>query len=182
MGFALGILSGDANNPNLTADFLLIDWKQGNQQYTFDGTSTLAKEGLAVSRVTGVPNRDEFWGHTDIAATTGAVEELQRANNLGDTGWDDFETYVFTFDFGPTNLDVYVDSVLELSIVGSFNDGRFGFYNFSLADVIYSGFTEEDGSFPPGDDIPAVPVPAAFWLFGTALIGFIGVSRRRKVA
>jgi hypothetical protein len=30
--------------------------------------------------------------------------------------------------------------------------------------------------------IPAVPVPAAFWLFGTALIGFIGISRRRKVA
>ena len=27
-----------------------------------------------------------------------------------------------------------------------------------------------------------VPVPAAVWLFGTALIGFIGLSRRRKVA
>ena len=30
-------------------------------------------------------------------------------------------------------------------------------------------------------DISAVPVPAAFWLFGTALIGFIGFSRRTKV-
>jgi hypothetical protein len=28
----------------------------------------------------------------------------------------------------------------------------------------------------------AVPVPAAVWLFGTALIGFVGMSRRRKVA
>jgi choice-of-anchor C domain-containing protein len=27
-----------------------------------------------------------------------------------------------------------------------------------------------------------VPVPAAVWLFGTALIGFVGMSRRRKVA
>jgi hypothetical protein len=27
-----------------------------------------------------------------------------------------------------------------------------------------------------------VPVPAAFWLFGTALIGFIGISRRTNVA
>ena len=27
-----------------------------------------------------------------------------------------------------------------------------------------------------------IPIPAAFWLFGTALIGFVGVSRRRKVA
>ena len=30
--------------------------------------------------------------------------------------------------------------------------------------------------------VSAVPVPAAVWLFGTALIGFIGMSRRRKVA
>jgi hypothetical protein len=27
-----------------------------------------------------------------------------------------------------------------------------------------------------------VPVPATVWLFGTALIGFVGMSRRRKVA
>lgn len=27
-----------------------------------------------------------------------------------------------------------------------------------------------------------VPVPAAAWLFGTALIGFVGMSRRRKIA
>ncbi|NNE62707.1 MAG: hypothetical protein HKN34_01365 [Gammaproteobacteria bacterium] len=27
-----------------------------------------------------------------------------------------------------------------------------------------------------------IPVPAAFWLFGTALVGFVGFSRRRKLA
>ena len=30
--------------------------------------------------------------------------------------------------------------------------------------------------------VSPVPVPAAFWLFGTALIGFVELSRRRKVA
>jgi len=30
--------------------------------------------------------------------------------------------------------------------------------------------------------VNAVPVPAAIWLFGTALVGFVGMSRRRKVA
>jgi hypothetical protein len=29
-----------------------------------------------------------------------------------------------------------------------------------------------------GDPPSVVPVPAAFWLFGTALIGFIGFSRK----
>jgi hypothetical protein len=28
----------------------------------------------------------------------------------------------------------------------------------------------------------AVPVPAAVWLFGTALLGLIGFGKRRKVA
>jgi hypothetical protein len=30
--------------------------------------------------------------------------------------------------------------------------------------------------------VSPVPVPAAVWLFGTALIGFVGMSRRRNVA
>ena len=30
-------------------------------------------------------------------------------------------------------------------------------------------------------NVNPVPVPAAFWLFGTALLGFVGMSRRRSV-
>ena len=30
--------------------------------------------------------------------------------------------------------------------------------------------------------LPQIPVPAAFWLFGTALIGFIGISRRTSLS
>jgi hypothetical protein len=40
----------------------------------------------------------------------------------------------------------------------------------------YSHWTEY------GPSVSEVPVPAALWLFGTALVGFIGVSRRRNVA
>jgi hypothetical protein len=32
-----------------------------------------------------------------------------------------------------------------------------------------------------GPGLIATPVPAAFWLFGTALIGFVGMSRRTKI-
>ena len=39
-----------------------------------------------------------------------------------------------------------------------------------------------DGYFGPNLRVNPVPVPAAIWLFGTALIGFVGMSRRRKVA
>ena len=30
--------------------------------------------------------------------------------------------------------------------------------------------------------VSPVPVPAAFWLFGTALIGFVGISRRTRLS
>jgi hypothetical protein len=29
--------------------------------------------------------------------------------------------------------------------------------------------------------VSAVPVPAAIWLFGSALVGFVGMSRRTSV-
>jgi hypothetical protein len=75
-----------------------------------------------------------------------------------------------------------------LVLIGLNNDG--------MIDVVLKAFTEEganefgpvnfDSSFENQglevQPIPAVPVPAAFWLFGTALIGFIGISRRTKVA
>jgi len=40
----------------------------------------------------------------------------------------------------------------------------------------------DDGYFGPNLRVSAVPVPAAIWLFGTALIGFVGFSRRRKIS
>ena len=41
--------------------------------------------------------------------------------------------------------------------------------------------TAHPGTFAVATLSP-VPVPAAVWLFGTALIGFVGMSRRRKIA
>ena len=32
------------------------------------------------------------------------------------------------------------------------------------------------------DDVSVVPVPAAFWLFGTALVGLVGFTKRRNAA
>ena len=175
IGFVLGFNSGDTSNSS--ANYLLIDWKAGTQTFNFGAPSstpgTTALAGLAVSRVTGIPTADEFWGHTDfVSDLSGGVQELQRAANLGATGWATGTTYEFTFDFGPNDLEVFVDSVKELDITGSFNNGSFGFYNFSQAGVTYAGFEQDQGSF--------VPVPAAAWLFGSGLIGLVGVARRKK--
>lgn len=38
----------------------------------------------------------------------------------------------------------------------------------------------DDSTFARWTQVPAVPVPAAVWLFGTALIGLVGFSKRKS--
>jgi hypothetical protein len=152
IGFALGITPGDADPGDHTSDYLLVDWKQGTQGFNFgapsctDGSTSLM--GLAVSRVTGIPTADEFWGHFDednigCSPDGEGLIELQRATSLGATGWADNTSYTFRFEFTTTSLKVFVDGVEELNIAGTFNDGSLAFYNFSQANVTYSAFEIE---------------------------------------
>ncbi len=160
VGFALGFQPGDSTNA--AADYLLVDWKRGDQPYNFGAPSctpgSVAPRGLAVSRVTGVPTADEFWGHTDLGdcdSQVGFVEELARATTLGSTGWEVGQEYTFGFEFDATTLSVFVDGTQELSVTGSFANGRIAFYNFSQADVTYSGFELTklvDIDIKPGSD------------------------------
>lgn len=162
IGFVLGFSPGDFANP--AADYLLIDWKQGDQD--------IADAGLAVSRVTGVvPTADPgFWGHTD------GVTELARGANLGDTGWQDNVEYQFGFIFTPTSLQVLVNGVEEINLAGNFSDGNLGFYNYSQSSVRYSGFTQ--------DQLPPTRVPdggssAILLGLGFSAIGAIKRLRRK---
>jgi hypothetical protein len=148
IGFALGFQPGDTSNSS--ADYLLVDWKQGDQSYNFGPPSctpgSFAPRGLAVSRVFGIPTADEFWGHTNFdtpacSDLNNGLLELQRGATLGGTGWADNTEYEFTFEFSSTSLRVFVDGTPEIDITGSFSDGRIAFYNFSQAFVRYSGFT-----------------------------------------
>ncbi len=181
IGFVLGYQPGD--NTSTSANYLLVDWKGNSQDFDFGGGSTSpggnAPEGLAASRVTGLPDADEFWQHDNLSGTpeTSALEELARGATLGNTGWTTGTEYEFSFDFGPNNLDVYVDSTLEMSINGSFANGRIGFYNFSQSQVNYSAFEVEEGSFP--DEPVSVPEPAGLaLLFG----GLMALWGRRRLA
>jgi hypothetical protein len=163
IGFVLGYNDGDLNNAS--ADYLLIDWKQANQSFYGSG-----KKGLAISSVTGeLGDNSGAWAHDPANNVT----ELARATNLGDTGWLDNQTYNFDITFTSSLVEVFVDGVKELSITGSFNNGSFGFYNYSQASVLYAGIEEVD--------LPsAVPVPGALLMFAPALLGFVGLRRRAK--
>jgi hypothetical protein len=103
VGFVLGFYSGDFSNP--LADYLLVDWKQGRQNYS----GRYAPAGLAVSSVNGVvANEIDFWDHS------GSISELARGTTLGSTGWTDNTDYTLEFNFTSTNLEVLIDGVSQI--------------------------------------------------------------------
>jgi hypothetical protein len=52
----------------------------------------------------------------------------------------------------------------------------------SLQVIPGSGQAAFDWDYALAWQVTAVPVPAALWLFGSGLIGLVGVARRRKSA
>lgn len=167
IGFVLGYQDNElfSNSSN----FILVDWKQNDQ--TFGGG--FAPAGLAISHVTDAANGD-YWAHAD------GVTEIERATNLGSTGWADNTEYAFDIIFNANLIQVFVDGVLELNTtaaeagLGSFGNGAFGFYNYSQANVLYSALEEREA--PP---VEGIPVPATFLLMGAGLAA-LGIRRRRR--
>lgn len=99
--------------------------------------------------------------------TTGSGTILDQASLVGTSSAIDtldWTNGLFTFDTsGATNGSV----ILQIDLL----TGGYGVMdNFKIT-----------ASDIPGGGLNPVPVPAAFWLFGTALIGFVGISRKRKV-
>jgi hypothetical protein len=149
VGFVLGFKPEDSLNPN--AEYLLIDWKGGDQSWSFGcGQSTFAAEGLAVSRVFGIPTGCEFWGHMNLDVPSSdlnnGVEELQRGFTLGDSGWNHGASYLFRLEIESGQLRIFVDDVLEFDVDASMilADVDFGLYGFSQGGVVYQVFAMLD--------------------------------------
>ena len=86
--------------------------------------------------------------------------EILLANGTGTNGW---ETFSFTTTLGP---DVSGGITLQLK----------------AACGPVAGCTSEAYFDNVSVTVEAIPVPAAVWLFGSGLIGLVGVARKKKAA
>ena len=83
-------------------------------------------------------------------------------------------------------LDILTLTIADGSISGTTaEDTFFGISHSAGISRIFisnSGGGIEVDHLQYGGDLSEIPVPAAVWLFGTALIGLVGFSKRRKAA
>lgn len=134
MGFVFGY-----QNSN---QFYVFDWKQGSQG-SLGGT---ALRGMCIKRFdagSGEFTEADFWWSN---ANRPNMTILSPPNDIP---WEDFQEYKITLDFTPGRILIEVrkdDGTLldRLEVNDStFTGGRFGFYNYSQDQVVYSGFAQE---------------------------------------
>ncbi len=135
-----------------------------------------------------------------VSLGSGGSITLQFTDNLL-TGSDDDSLDLWIFEVGPDVEDTFVEISTDGSIwydVGKVFGTTSGIdidaFGFSSTDLFaYVRLTDDpnEGSATGasvGADIdavgaistvPAIPVPAAVWLFGSGLIGLIGIARRK---
>ncbi len=166
IGFVLGYDDNDLTGSNATTDYILVDWKQGTQS----GWNA----GMNMSRVTGSIDTCGTCTTSNAWLHNGNVSVLTSATTLGNVGWADNTEYLFDIVFTSTLIQVKVDGVLQFSVNGAFEDGSFGFYNFSQPNVRYAGITEELVI-----EREQLPEPGTLAIFGLGLAG-LGLMRRRK--
>jgi hypothetical protein len=82
-------------------------------------------------------------------------------------------------DFDPATGTLFASIVYGF---GGSATNYLGTMDISTGEVSLLGETSRGLDAIAFVEMSAVPVPAAVWLFGTALLGFIGISRRTKVA
>ena len=101
---------------------------------------------------------------------------------------DGFVGDVGIFILGTTNI--FKKHTIDLTGLPEVSGGNVQFRVYGNTNSFSPGVdfnTTNDPSIGDGNqriialngDVSAVPVPAAFWLFGSALIGLVGVKRRR---
>jgi hypothetical protein len=110
--------------------------------------------------VDGVTDAASHWSYgNNINGTTGNT-----VTTLGGTLYD----YILSLDGDPNSSGYATDSTVNMFATGSFSFAGDGTLTWNVV------------GGDPEPNPTTVPVPAAVWLFGSALLGLAGIARRRE--
>jgi len=166
-----------------------------NWTVTQSGDSNGTVDGSGLTESLSIIEPDESLGglgddHSEITLlTTAAGDGIFRFDWSFDTNPDDCCSGVNVYngvgelllDLGTADFDDAVDGVFSGSYSMSVLAGDIiGWGVFSTDSCCGSNILTISDFTAPAPS--AIPVPAAVWLFGTALIGLVGFGKRRKAA
>ena len=159
------------------------DLTQGNQQlfafsnYLNPDQSTHYIDALTLQQQTiGADDLGSTWSFSfdarqgDISGTSSAsawIRAIDGGNTLGETRLD---TSSLGINWGNHSVSLLIDpswdgKTLEFGVKSAAT-------GYAASGVYYDNFSLTGP--------PAVPVPAAIWLFGSGLLGMVGLARRRR--
>jgi hypothetical protein len=182
IGFVVGYSAGEQVSED--ANYLLMTWKQSPQS-GWDAGMTLwhITGSLAYDDLTA--NDENFWYPDDVSVAT----LVDTSTNYGSTGWADNVAYDFDVAYNGSYLAVFVNGELEMSIapgdagMEQFEEGSFGFYNFSQDNVLYDGVEYDDVAVLLGEEqiesiAQAVPIQGAS-VAALLALGLAGYRRKK---
>lgn len=140
----------------------------------FAATDALSDLEISISNMTnGVLTFVFDWSYDMFAATTTEATLGEASANAAIDLWDGGLGYV--------DIQAAVDAMSGPGM----DDSSFSDANAAGALILTLAGGETfsfDGFIDTFGDAEAVPVPAAVWLFGSGLIGLIGIARRKQAA
>ena len=154
-----------------------ISWAGANG-YTMSGTFSYADSLIS----TGVIDEN--------AIATLMIEGFQNGSSIGTWNLTDSSSTVFNFNFDTDSQSFIVGGKNATTTGQAWNYQGASGLGFASGDInqLFSlnGDLVNDSIIPTGTALIAtpsiVPVPAAMWLFGTGLLGLIGIARHKKTA
>lgn len=134
--------------------------------------------GLTLGGVTGwrLPSADVNGDGTVINCSGGGVTGCAD-NEMGFLYWEEGVKWTTPAPFSNVQFGYWSGTAFAPNPASAwylnFNGG--GLFEFSKSNNIFAWAVRSG-------DVSAVPVPAAVWLFGSGLMGLIGIARRKKTA
>lgn len=116
---------------------------------------------------------------TPSASAPGMPDTIPGVRFWGDSG-STTETISFTSAYAPMWGDFYATDTNAAA--AAWNTGFTNPDTDPISQEVSDGSVDFHILVPGAGGVPIIPVPPALWLFGSGLIGLIGISRRKNAA